>query len=43
MKILRCSCSRKRTVEDNILIVICPECQKPMQEIKKEGEDGKRN
>jgi hypothetical protein len=42
MKSLRCSCPRERLVEDNIVIVICPECQKPMKEIKNGEKDGRR-
>ena len=34
MKTYQCECSRKREVEDNIVMVICYECQKEMKEVK---------
>ena len=36
MKTYQCECSRKKEVEDHIIFVGCPECQKLMKEIKKD-------
>lgn len=34
MRTYRCPCSREKEVEDQIIIVGCPECQKSMKEVK---------
>ena len=40
MKTYQCECSRKREVEDNIILVLCQECQKSMKEVKDGEEKG---
>ena len=34
MRTYQCECSRKKEVEDNVILVMCPECQKSMKEVK---------
>ena len=36
MKTYKCECSKKKEVEDNVIMVICYECQRAMREVKED-------
>ena len=38
MRTFRCSCSKTKVVEDNIIMVVCEGCQREMIELNKEGD-----